>query len=239
LLFRRLTADDRSGRQIGTARRLIDGMGQGEPQLLKQRWWAGLALRAVQAMSRIDRSLPSALIQQDALVEQSTSMIQGPTAPLELLTRLAGRCSPVNAAERSRPTPNNLQPAAVDAVRQVASNALYPPDRGDGDVETFVPEAGSAERYQSAWVPSPVQTGTISGFEALDSRAAAPPTVNPPLPTSFSAQLMGASALPIAAEIARRDARAEAGIAEEDLDLLAEKIKRILDDEARRHGIDV
>lgn len=44
--------------------------------------------------------------------------------------------------------------------------------------------------------------------------------------------------LPVAAATARIGARAEMMI-EEDLDVLAAKIKRILDDEARRHGIDV
>jgi hypothetical protein len=45
--------------------------------------------------------------------------------------------------------------------------------------------------------------------------------------------------LPVAAATARQGARAEAAIAEDDLSVLAARIKRILDEEARRHGIDV
>ena len=65
-----------------------------------------------------------------------------------------------------------------------------------------------------------------------------PPTIAPQLPPLIPPQMVGMPVLPVAAATARRGARAEE-TADEDLDLLADRIKRILDEEARRHGIDV
>ena len=61
----------------------------------------------------------------------------------------------------------------------------------------------------------------------------------PMLPPLIPPQMVGMPLLPIAAVTARQGARAEAEEAEEDLDVLAAKIKLILDEQARRHGIDV
>jgi hypothetical protein len=45
--------------------------------------------------------------------------------------------------------------------------------------------------------------------------------------------------LPVAAAISRSGARVEAAIGYEDLDELAVRVKLILDEQARRHGIEV
>jgi hypothetical protein len=63
--------------------------------------------------------------------------------------------------------------------------------------------------------------------------------VAPLLPRLIPPQAMGMPILPVAAATARQGARAEAAIAEDDLSVLASRIKRILNEEARRHGIDV
>lgn len=65
------------------------------------------------------------------------------------------------------------------------------------------------------------------------------PAVAEPLPPLLPAPQVGMPVLPMALETAREGARAEALAAEEDLDALAAKIKLILDEQARRHGIDV
>lgn len=65
-----------------------------------------------------------------------------------------------------------------------------------------------------------------------------PPQVAAQLPSLITSQRIDMPPLPVAAATARFGARAEMMI-DEDLDVLAAKIKRILDDEARRHGIDV
>lgn len=70
------------------------------------------------------------------------------------------------------------------------------------------------------------------------ARQIEPPTIAPQLPPLIPPQMVGMPVLPVAAATARRGARAEE-TADEDLDVLADRIKRILDEEARRHGIDV
>lgn len=68
----------------------------------------------------------------------------------------------------------------------------------------------------------------------------APPSLTPSLPPLLPAVSHGSALLPIAADEARRSARrAELNAEEKDLSLLAAQMKRILDEEARRHGIDV
>ena len=66
----------------------------------------------------------------------------------------------------------------------------------------------------------------------------APPATRPTLPPLLPSQTVGLPTPPVAATIARQGAWVEAS-AEDDLDVLAAQIKRILDEEARRHGIDV
>jgi hypothetical protein len=70
------------------------------------------------------------------------------------------------------------------------------------------------------------------------ARQIEPPTTAPKLPPLIPPQMVGMPVLPVAAAAARHGARAE-DTADEDLDVLAARIKRILDEEARRHGIDV
>jgi hypothetical protein len=68
----------------------------------------------------------------------------------------------------------------------------------------------------------------------------------PELPPLLSAQQTPEAVLPLAVATARQGARVEAHASAQldeptasDLDALAEKIKLILDEQARRHGIDV
>lgn len=70
------------------------------------------------------------------------------------------------------------------------------------------------------------------------ARQIEPPITPPQLPPLIPQQMVGMPVLPVAAATARQRARTEDG-ADEDLDMLATRIKRILDEEARRHGIDV
>jgi hypothetical protein len=65
-----------------------------------------------------------------------------------------------------------------------------------------------------------------------------PPITAPQLPPLIPPQMIGMPVVPVATATIRREARAEER-ADEDLDLLATRIQRILDEEARRHGIDV
>ncbi len=67
----------------------------------------------------------------------------------------------------------------------------------------------------------------------------APPPVATSLPPVIPPQTLLTPVAPIAAASARQGSRTEAMLAEDDLDALAAKIKFILDEQARRHGIDV
>jgi hypothetical protein len=79
-------------------------------------------------------------------------------------------------------------------------------------------------------------TANSGSFERI-----APPSLAVSLPAlspSTPQQTAFTGALPLASETARQGAREEARPSE-DLDALAAKIKFILDEQARRHGIDV
>jgi len=68
----------------------------------------------------------------------------------------------------------------------------------------------------------------------------APATLTPSLPPLLPAASPGSPALPMAGATSRYGAwRGEVDAPEKDLNLLAAQMKRILDEEARRHGIDV
>ena len=78
------------------------------------------------------------------------------------------------------------------------------------------------------------------GERVRSSEHFAPPSLTPSLPQLLPAVGPGAGTSPIAADAARYSAwRDEVNAQEKDLSLLAAQVKRILDEEARRHGIDV
>ncbi len=75
-------------------------------------------------------------------------------------------------------------------------------------------------------------------MESELGRQILPPTLVSLLPPLTTPQGVSVPPLPVATATVRLGSRMEAP-SEEDLDVLAARIKRILDDEARRHGIDV
>ncbi len=66
-----------------------------------------------------------------------------------------------------------------------------------------------------------------------------PPGADRILPALLPSQMEKGQTLPVATAAARFHARQELSEADDDLSMLQAKIKRILDEEARRHGIDV
>jgi hypothetical protein len=80
----------------------------------------------------------------------------------------------------------------------------------------------------------------LGNQEAVSTFRIAPPTLAPSYPPLVPPRIVSAPPFPIASSVARQGAgKAEAAQATGDLNELATKIKRILDEEARRHGIDV
>ena len=88
---------------------------------------------------------------------------------------------------------------------------------------------------------SPLPSRTVEGIAELPSEIRlAPPTVTPSPVTLRPPADPAVPVLPVAAASAQRGAKAEEAIAQgEDLTLLAARIERLLNQEARRHGIDV
>ena len=101
------------------------------------------------------------------------------------------------------------------------SNQYAPGDRLADELDDE--RGGAHEIARLSQVERVTPPAVASSLSALSSL---------PETTAFS------GVLPLASEIARQDAREEAH-SPEDLDALAAKIKLILDEEARRHGIDV
>jgi hypothetical protein len=100
-------------------------------------------------------------------------------------------------------------------------------------------------REMSASVPSKTSPAspkqTANGDDEWEPPArVAPLVITPALSPLLPPQTLGEMTPPVAASAARQGARQdEAAARGEDLSVLAVQIKRILDEEARRHGIDV
>ncbi|HEV7377136.1 MAG TPA: hypothetical protein VGN95_20635 [Pyrinomonadaceae bacterium] len=117
---------------------------------------------------------------------------------------------------------NTHGPASVETVARTEGQAgmSRDTDLASGDVALAIRESGA--------------TSGPTFFEPYAATFAAP--VLPPLVTPQSNET---SELPVAVAVARAGERVESLPDGEDLDALAEKIKLILDEQARRHGIDV
>jgi hypothetical protein len=93
-------------------------------------------------------------------------------------------------------------------------------------------------KHQGSQINSNIKDTDID-LTSDESARAAQPIVAQYLPSLLPPQSNKSSILPIAANTARLGAQKEALGAEDDLSILAAKIKRILDEEARRLGISV
>lgn len=172
--------------------------------------------------------------------------LAGPTAPADLLHRLAG-------LDQLRPSHDS---AHVASSRNGAQSDRPSPLPGDRESREVAPQASRAaarpgesrESVHSQREPdeSPPAASDDVSRRATDGRRAvgrtperiAPPSLAESLPPLAPLQTATTRVLPLASETARRGALNEAA-APEDLDALAAKIKLILDEQARRHGIDV
>ncbi len=115
------------------------------------------------------------------------------------------------------------------------------PLSSNNDLETEAASTVTAQEVTSFHAPES-GAGAHAGYDEGETEPSTPvvsPTVAPPLPLLLYPQRTGLQPLPRAAETARQDAREEGPPATDDLDELATKIKQILDEQARRHGIDV
>ncbi|MFN8496338.1 MAG: hypothetical protein U0641_00665 [Anaerolineae bacterium] len=169
-----------------------------------------------------------------------SARLDGPTAPLSLLTRSAS-LGPAPASSETPPpraagtVPSAPKDGASPAPPPGAPAARAAPDTpfaNEGGA-TFAPSLWGLLDYRvaadAAMPPSPDAETTVRVVN---------PTLAPRLPFLMPSEPGGPGDLPLAAAVARAGARAEAA-GEEDLEELAAKLKRILNEEARRHGIGV
>jgi hypothetical protein len=173
--------------------------------------------------------------------------LHGPAAAIDLLERLAGVASPevLSPGDAARPGGSPRRPAAESLTRIPASPKDLPGRIPGGRLINDTAQAAVASPRVTASeftpmnppVAAAIAPPRVTGSEftplAPPGATVSFPALSPPLkpydPT-----------LPAASATLQYGARREAVDAmPEDLDVLAAKIKRILDDEARRHGIDV
>jgi hypothetical protein len=152
--------------------------------------------------------------------------------------------------------------ARSEPLGQGESARLRTGERADGTPQSFSPKHSEflppldgrpAIQEVDHWLEPAARKGNGSpaahGLEWTEVRDAeessadsnlAPATLSPSLPPLLPPASAGSPALPMAAATSRYGAwRGEVEAPEKDLSLLAAQMKRILDEEARRHGIDV
>lgn len=202
--------------------------------------------------TQLGRGTSSALAQQ-----WSTPLPSGSRVSRGLLAHLAGRPGrhrrpPDTQPEAARRhTPDGQSPglaAAADASGGYSQTpggpATSSPDPWSRLAGKAVQEGGSSREVKPANARdgafTPDTDATDIGDGVKSSAGIAPPTVVSSLPALLPSQRVGVPSPPVASAVSERGARQEeVAQAGDDLAELAAKVKRILDEQARRHGIDV
>lgn len=230
------------------------------PRTLGHQRWGVLAARTARAL-RGPGVLAAAPGQPGAqlLTEQVFFTLDGEMAPQALLTRLvgAGDGAPGASGQPAGRGGGGRQSSAPRAPRgetpQTFSGAgssvfthgdepssLSNQSRSPG-LDWRQPGVSATAEASAPGVNTSLMSvnNYLTGAETSTTGAAVSSVVAPPLPPLLPPPLVGMPVLPVALAAAREGARDESREAAEDLDALAEKIKLILDEQARRHGIDV
>ena len=205
-------------------------------------WQRGLIARVGRTLDSANPNAPAQSVQeQELLSQQWAAPIDGPTAPLELLLNSAGLAErsqdAVGASERS-----STQVGVAAEQRAMASDERDQLQHGgetarrDGDRFRQGDGRGMSQMFDGG--DDGAQGQARQPMEHEQGRQVLPPTLVSLLPPLTTPQGVSVPPLPVATATVRLGSRMEAP-SEEDLDVLAARIKRILDDEARRHGIDV
>jgi len=239
---------------------------QGAPEV-GQRSRQALFARVEQALSRAANGAPGvteALLSQaprrdnsgpavtaptlaETLARQWSSGLSGPRLPreiLEALTEQEANDRPSRNRSQVYPTPQSVpvtRPAEGTFPTALAEQRAGEPRSADaGSAIAGLLGAATARPTTEG---APLVAGADQALRLTNGGAAAGhvavPGAEVRLPALLPPQEPGAAPIPLAATIAGQGALLESILADDDLDLLAAKIKRILDDEARRHGIDV
>jgi hypothetical protein len=190
------------------------------------------------------------------LEDQWLTPLDGPRVSPEILRRLVKSAGLINEsngarAERSRsdtPGAHNFLTVRSEVHSEAAASA--PGSRSDDHSQDFVSrhfEGIFPDRQRRPFITElerelpdqPEQSPATDTQAWRSSSSVSPPSITSSLPPLLPAASPGSPVLPMAAAISRNGAWRGEVDAEKDLNLLAAQMKRILDEEARRHGIDV
>ncbi len=197
--------------------------------------------------------------QSPSLQEQWATPLDGMCASLDLLNRLvqenlpggegnsgralprSSRGQPPSSSEKPRPPPPIEKSDEFSQRSDSWDGWRGEPASGGNELELKATPPDTARAGSPLFAPEPRVNGQVGHGEGetKSSVPIIPQNVTPSLPDLLPPQRVGAQPLPVAAGTARRGAREEGPRAADDLDVLAAKIKQILDEQARRHGIDV
>lgn len=223
-------------------------------------WLARLEGHLVRRFQRVSRSLgqmisvapslpPYTLENMASWVSHALALnLAGPGASLEFLQRLvdAAETLPENRSARHRSPDSVSETTSPELLRSPAERSAsgVPPwdapfsdtPRGEAPSPVLQPPTGAQQGFYPQMGTLPLPAAGQPNYRPL----VAPPLAAETLPTLITPQVPFDAPTPYVSAAARQAVRQdEERLAEEDLDLLAAKIKRILSDEASRHGIRV
>ncbi len=244
-----IECEENAQSQLKAAQRKTDA-GSGAEEFAKR-----IARRAVNSLRCLQPSPTVETQESDLLGEQWSTPLDGTTVSGGLLEQIMAGEPSATKAGRSIEQIVAGKPGATKAGKP---GQLPEPASHSTSGATQQPEESPAIGVRrTIWSPSheqdhappPDPFDDLSGHAPRDTEAnragverIAPPALAPSLPPlsplTPAPQTAASGVLPLASETARQGAREEATPAE-DLDALAAKIKFILDEQARRHGIDV
>lgn len=205
---------------------------------LVQRIWCTLSQYGLDGPQRYwrvpsDQSGPGDVL---SVADQWAIPLNGSPASADLLARLISSTVGVSARSGGE--------TQLEEVPHSPSATRWPDLPGTPaaeDTQSWQPTNPGATGDEQRAVPLTAAEGTGGGRgQSESSTRVAPPNVGPSLSPLDTPELAGKLLSPAATAIVRQNAKqAVVADTEDDLGALAAKIKRILDEEARRHGIDV
>lgn len=216
-------------------------------QALHQNWLLGLIQRTRRCLEpekfdpvfKPQLATPNqlALSATLSLAQQCSISVLGQTAHLELLTRLVDTTVAQNnssshgaketSGSRQTPFTRSLDLLSIANLEKTPHNQTFAPALTESEL-VVLPTAGVSQRTNSL-VELPAQIAPTIGMSSLPPMLP-PQMVHLPIPSVANAMIR---------QEAKEAKQEETATTEDDLNVLAAKIKRILDEEARRYGIDV
>lgn len=136
-------------------------------------------------------------------------------------------------------SPLEFHHPGTSRLKQILSNEKVSPPTSFETLSREVRPVIHDEMTGQSVVSRLEHPSTVEQSNAQSALTIAPPALTSTLPPLHPITSPGAAARPLAADAARQAAWRDEVAQERDLSFLAAQIKRILDEEARRHGIDV